>query len=248
MACRLHPLEAATTEVITEEELTALSRRRVDPNPGLVVRVLLCFAVLTLMLLLVAIAGRVALRQSLSATQNVLLHDARVADNGLEVLAATLELRRYEKDVLLNVGSLRRQAEYKEKWTRADTDLVARVDQLDRLITTPNDHNVLREMRLNITSYSEGFERVSSDATTGKLGSRQAANAATEGYKAAVHSIEDVSAAIGATGDRRSQSRADFLRAEAETLLMRVDLVTVAALVLAIGLAIWIIALLRAAG
>ena len=83
----------------TVEEPTAWSRRRVDRNAGLVLRVLLCFAVLTLMLLLVATAGRVALRHSLSTTQDTVLHDARVSEKAHEEIAATLQHRRYDKHV-----------------------------------------------------------------------------------------------------------------------------------------------------
>ena len=83
---------------------------------------------------------------------------------------------------------------------------------------------------------------------TGKLTSPQAANAAIDEYKAAVHSLEEVSMAIGTTSERRNDARVELLRVEADTLMTRVDMVTFVALVLAVGLAIWVTAMLRAAG
>ena len=92
-------------------------------------------------------------------TQEILLKDAHLAEEALEARSFTLQLRRYEKDYFLNIGAPAVQAEYLVKWKDAHEALVARLGDLDALVSSAADHDTLRGMQADLSAYTAGFEK-----------------------------------------------------------------------------------------
>jgi methyl-accepting chemotaxis protein len=183
-------------------------------NRALGIRLLLSMGIMSLLIVVVALAGRLAVRHVLDTTQEVLVRDAHVSEEALQAHTATLQLRRFEKDYFLNIGAPDKQGEYLQKWTRAREGLAGRIDALDGMVSSAGDHDILREMRKNFDVYAAGFDRVSAAVRTGKLATPQAANLELTQYKDAVRALEETSEAIGSASNDRMRARMALLQAE----------------------------------
>jgi methyl-accepting chemotaxis protein len=147
--------------------------------------------------------------------QEVLLRDGHLEQEALEARTSTLQLRRYEKDYFLNIGAPDKQADYLAKWNLAHKDLVGRLDELDRLVASKEDHETLHVMRDDLASYVAGFEKVGAAVRQGEIATPQAANIAISVYKDAVRRLEDTAGKLGGASDFRMRERLAILQADA---------------------------------
>ncbi len=141
---------------------------------GLAPRILLSLGILGLLIVIVALSGRVALRHVMDQTQDILIRDVHVSEEALQAHTAALQLRRYEKDFFLNIGSADTQREYMDKWNVAHADVLARIDALDGLVSSSDDHATLRDMRAKLGEYDAGFQLISSGVKSGPRSRRPA--------------------------------------------------------------------------
>jgi methyl-accepting chemotaxis protein len=212
-----------------------------EPRGELALRIKLSLVVMTLLIAAVTVVARQSVGHVMSTTQVILIGDTHASEEALQVLAATLELRRYEKDVFLNIGDGARQADYRKKWDAARERLTSHLDALDRTVLSADDHATLREMRASFGTYAAGFERISAAAVSGEIATPQAANLAMVRYKDAVHSLEATSGAIGSTSAARMDARMDLLRGESARTARLENLMSLVALVIAllVGFRVW---------
>src|SRR5580704_11986773 len=119
-------------------------------------RVLLALGLMSVLVIAVALSGRMGLSHAKETTREILLKDAHLAEEALEVRSYTLQLRRYEKDYFLNIGAPAVQADYLAKWKTSHESLVSHLNELDTLVTTPADHDTLHGMNADLAAYTDG--------------------------------------------------------------------------------------------
>jgi methyl-accepting chemotaxis protein len=212
-------------------------------NRGPEANTLIGIVIMALLIVAVAMSGKLGLRQVVDRTQDILVRDAHVSEEALQAHVATLQLRRFEKDYFLNIGAPDVQAEYLEKWQRAREALLARLDGLERLVPSEEDRATLQTMRADLATYLDGFGRVQSAALKGDLKTPQAANLSISQYKDAIRRLEATAASIGDASDIKMGKR--FALLEADTA-RTTNQMTVTA-VIAVAVAILIGVRLRAA-
>jgi len=181
-------------------------------DEGLGKRLAVGVAIMSFLIVAVALSGRLGLRHVVDTTQDILVRDTHVSEEALNARVATLLLRRYEKDYFLNVGAPDKQADYLEKWKAAREGLRTRLDALDQLVPSEEDHATLRAMRADLTTYLAGFEKVAGDVRSGALATPQAANGAIAQYKDAIHHMEETSEAIAGASDIKMDKRLALLK------------------------------------
>jgi methyl-accepting chemotaxis protein len=177
-------------------------------------RVLLALGVMSLLVIAVALSGRMGLSHAKDTTREILLKDAHLAEEALEVRSYTLQLRRYEKDYFLNIGAPATQADYLAKWNASHEALVSHLNELDALVSTPADHETLRSMQADLAAYTAGFEKVAASVRSAELATPQAANAAITVYKDTIRRLEKTAGALGGASDHRMHERAALLDAD----------------------------------
>ena len=163
-------------------------------------RLLIALGMMSLLIVGVALSGRLGLHRVEGATEEILSRHVRFAQEALEARAIALELRRFEKDYFLNLGSPAVQADYLERWKRAREELGARLDVLDSLATSDEDRVAIAAMRRELVAYSEGFVAVVRD---GGAATPQTANAAMGAFKDPIHRFDAASDALKAEGEAR---------------------------------------------
>lgn len=170
---------------------------------------------LALLVIASAFSGRLALSQVQDTTQEILLSDAFMAEEALEVRAAALQLRRFEKDFFLNIGAPDNQVEYLVKWNDARAELVRHLGEVQRLVTSKADQEILARMSADLAAYEAGFEKVRAAMKTSEIATPQAANLALAPYKEHIRGLDKTAGALGGASDLRRQERMKLLAADA---------------------------------
>jgi methyl-accepting chemotaxis protein len=202
------------------------------------VRVLVALGVMSLLVVAVALSGRMGLSHAKETTQEILLKDAHLAEEALEARSYTLQLRRYEKDYFLNIGSPATQADYLAKWQTANAALVSHLSDLDGLVSSAADHDTLRGMQTDLNTYSGGFDKVAAAVRSGQITTPQAANTAITVYKDAIHRLEATAGALGGASDHRMHERALLLDADAARTSTQMTVTALLAVAVAILMSI----------
>jgi methyl-accepting chemotaxis protein len=136
----------------------------------------LAFGISVLLVAVVAVAGFWGLSQAVQTTYGILHHDARLMEQASQAQANGLGLRRYEKDLFLNVGDKEKEAGYLEKWDKEHADLVENLNNLDKTVTAPEDKLLLTGIQADLSTYTIGFHSVSQAITDKKIKSAAQAN------------------------------------------------------------------------
>jgi hypothetical protein len=201
-------------------------------------RFLLALGLMGLLVIAVAVSGHLGLRHLQSTIEVVLLQDAHLAEEALHARASSLQLRRYEKDYFLNIGAPEKQAEYRVKWQQARTDLLAHLQELDRLVVSKADHATLGAMREDLGVYLDGFEKVGAAVRSAEIATPQAANLAITAYKDAIRRLETTAGALGGASDFRMRERVKLLEADARGTSQQIALTTLLAVAVAVLLGV----------
>src|SRR5690349_14642000 len=153
-------------------------------------RLTLAFGLTLLLVSIVATAGFWGLSRMAATVNGILNGDAKLmywADNAQQ---HALDLRRYEKDTFLNIADPTAVTDYLTKWDKAYRDLNDDIDHLDKLVTTPEDREVVRNLRSDLSAYINGFQFVVRDIKDKKITTPAAANEAIKPYKDEIRRME----------------------------------------------------------
>jgi methyl-accepting chemotaxis protein len=136
-------------------------------------------------------------------TQEALDHDARMAEEAAAAKAAVLELRRFEKDYIINMGSPADAASYLAKWRAQEEALQGRLRELEPVVTAEQDRAALATMRNELARYGAGFQKVRGLMEAGTVKTTQEANHAIAEFKDEIRSLEKVADDLSARGEER---------------------------------------------
>src|SRR6266571_597101 len=153
-------------------------------------RLALGFGLLLALVALVAGAGYRSTRLASTLAMRVLKVESPLVEHSQRVRANTLGMRRFEKDVFLNIATPEKVAEYLTKWKDQRDRMLDRIAVLDSLETEDSGKAVIRSMRADASTYEQGFNRVLALIEQGKVKTPADANAAMADVKDEVHRLE----------------------------------------------------------
>jgi methyl-accepting chemotaxis protein len=151
----------------------------------------LAFATLVTLALALALAGYWGLSNITATADHILSVEVVAADASGQVQAATLNLRRFEKDYYLNIADVPKRTEYLGKWKADFQAEQALLDKLSALLTTDDARAKVTAMRVALAGYDEGFEKVREAVERGAITEPAAANHAITPYKDHIRRLED---------------------------------------------------------
>jgi methyl-accepting chemotaxis protein len=134
------------------------------------------------------------------ATSGVRRGDTALATAAEDMRENLLELRRYEKDVFMNVGAEELVREYRAKWDRAFTSLRYDLVRARRVGSTSQDAQLQRVVD-RIADYHVAFAHIYDLILNGTIRTTQQANEAMGPSKDSVRNAESTLGEIG--GDDR---------------------------------------------
>ncbi len=149
------------------------------------------FGFLLVMLIGIALSGYWGVGSISNMTVTMLQGDSSVAEHASRARANVLGLRRYEKDMFINIGNREKEEEYLKKWKEQFEHLTARVKDAEKTATLKQDIDHLQSMKTELASYEGGFMKVLGMMQAGQIKTTQEANAAINQYKDQIHKMEN---------------------------------------------------------
>src|SRR5687768_15865462 len=122
-------------------------------------RMALAFGSLLALMVTVAGVGYWGLDVTAGLAQKILAVDATLVEHSQRARSNTLGLRRFEKDLFLNIGDPDKERDYLAKWTEERDKLRQRLDTLDK-VASVDDREVIGHMRRDLGVYEAGFLKV----------------------------------------------------------------------------------------
>jgi methyl-accepting chemotaxis protein len=174
-------------------------------------------------LLMLIITGAVAASgywgtERISGTAlGMLASEAQLAGRADDARAASLDLRRFEKDYFLNIGNPDKEAEYERSWRKAGDDLKENLRLVEKL-ADEQELAGIREIRRDFEVYAAGFEKVVAQIRAGKLTTPAEANVAMGEVKQAAHEIASRTDEVSERHQKEMQALGGIIEATTSTI------------------------------
>lgn len=152
-------------------------------------RLTFAFGITLALVAIVATAGFWGLSQMVTSVDTILNRHSELMHLGATLESQTATLRRFEKDVLLNIGDAEKVEEYTTKWRTAHAGAIETLDHLDKL-AGQEDQPTLRAMRADFGTYSSGFNGVLEQIAAHKVRTPAEGNAAITPFKEEIRRLE----------------------------------------------------------
>src|SRR6266404_4566945 len=154
-------------------------------------RLALGFGAVLALLLVIAGAGYWGMESVTRETVSMLRGDSKVSQFADEAKIATLELRRFEKDTLLNIDNKAVMQAYQEKWKAQLAHLRSIVSDLDaRVVSDSSSKQLVIAMEREIATYERGVDGVVAGINDGTIKTPQQGNAKVTEVKEEIHRME----------------------------------------------------------
>ncbi|ACH38500.1 methyl-accepting chemotaxis sensory transducer, class 34H [Citrifermentans bemidjiense Bem] len=196
-------------------------------------RVSLAFGALLLLMIALAATAYWGITSVDHEVVKALDSDGVIAQHAGRARANILGLRRFEKDMILNVASPEKVDEYFKKWQGQEENLQQRLKTLEQAATGPKDRQVVKAIRTEAATYRDGLLKVHEAMAKGEIRTPAQGNAAISQYKDATHKMEGQASDFATDG----YARLDGIKATIGQKLQKIVklLVILVAVILVIG-------------
>jgi methyl-accepting chemotaxis protein len=169
-------------------------------------RLTLAFTLTLVLVGVIAGAGFWGLTRMVTTVDSILTGDAKLMEHSDDLQAQTLNLRRFEKDVFLNVADGQMVAEYGAKWKAAHVLAVEDLGHLQQL-SSAEDATAINAMRKDLDTYATGFEEVLRGIGAQKIRTPAAANEAISACKDDIRRLDASASELAAKNVERMNAK-----------------------------------------
>ena len=152
-----------------------------------------------------------------SASTSFIGTDYAAADIMASLREELLQLRRYEKDMLINLGDTEAQKKYLKEWQEVRSALDQHVASLRKLAQPLGITQTLDTLADRLKGYDEVFAKVSAAAAASRYENTLAANKAMGEAKTMFHEAEKAAQEINDTLNRRAQEGSHLVEGTAQS-------------------------------
>jgi methyl-accepting chemotaxis protein len=149
-------------------------------------------------------------------------------------------LRRYEKDLFINIGDASKVDEYRKKWGEALEHTRKRTAAMATLLESRKDKDAVAAVDKNISAYADGFNTVCDRIKSGEITTTQDANKAIDAYKEATHKSESMVAELAEQIDKQSDLDVMGAVADSRKIKLLIALLSLGAVIVGLGQAVLI--------
>ena len=153
-------------------------------------RLALGFGIVLALLLAVAFSGYWGMESVTNETVSMLHGDQAISQKSDEVKIDTLELRRFEKDILLNFDNSQKLHDYQEKWKTQLSELKHDISDLEALPVTGEEKQLIADMKSDMGVYEHGIDATIAAIGAGTVKTPQEGNAQITQVKDEIHRME----------------------------------------------------------
>lgn len=182
-------------------------------NMTMVARIGMGFAFMLLVMLLISGSGLLAVSRTGASLDDLVNRTLVFSDHMQSVRAEVGNLRRYEKDLFLNLDNAGKRKEYQEKWqatvTKARQHLASATELGDA-----EDAQAIKALTEALLRYEQGFAQVQAQIESGALQTPQQANQALEPVKESVRSMEGTTRSLVERSKNQAVERQQIVQAD----------------------------------
>jgi diguanylate cyclase (GGDEF)-like protein/PAS domain S-box-containing protein len=192
------------------------------------------FGILLALLLFMAGLSFWGLQSLTAMTTRMSRIEAQVAEQAGHVRAHALNLRRFEKDYFLNIGSKEAQGEYYLRWTNEKNQLLRSLTALEDIIPELEEGDMVKRMQSDLHHYLSAFEHVRLLIDSRKLKTPQEANNSIAFAKNYIRAIDGDAIYLGDFARKRMESVERESQTTRSHILLLVVVLGIVAVVLAL--------------
>jgi methyl-accepting chemotaxis protein len=204
-------------------------------NLSIGLRLSLAFVVMLAITGAVAASGYWGTSRVAGITTAMLEGDAEMSRLADDARASALGLRRFEKDLFINLGDAAEQANYERKWSDELGTLRQSVDAMDRL-AQGEDRGKVQTIRRDLDGYASGFQQVLARIRDGSVASTRDANEALAAVKDEARSIAALTDELAEEHQKLMAQAASVVQGSAESV--RSILLAILAIAVIVGVAV----------
>jgi len=199
-------------------------------------RLLLSFGLVLLLLIAVAGTGYWGVKEVEGTTDTMLQTEGRLAEYSSRARANILGMRRYEKDLLLNIADTKKTDEYFQKWTGEGAKVSERVTDMEKLSLHQDDKEKIQLIKENLNLYKVGFAKVASSIQAGSIRTAEEGNRAVSDYKNETHLMEDNAVKLAQEANKAMHAAGEEIDTETKQIVL--TLLTISLFAVLIGVAL----------
>ncbi|GAB3264544.1 methyl-accepting chemotaxis protein [Chitinimonas naiadis] len=185
-------------------------------NLSFAVRIGAGFALLLVLMLAVALTGSWGVESQYTRVKSLVEGDLALNTAAGDTRYHMGNLRRFEKDSFINIGSPEKVKEYRGKWGESLTKAQDSLQRAEGLAGEEDKQRII-QLRGQMKQYAEGFGKVADQLGQG-LTSTADANKAMGDYKAYVHGMEEsLNSLLKSTNDKAEHVASELAAAKANT-------------------------------
>ncbi|MDH4164435.1 MAG: methyl-accepting chemotaxis protein [Nitrospirota bacterium] len=148
------------------------------------------FSFLLLMLIIISIVGYWG-ASSVSGTALFILEgDAHMQEHASRMRANVNAMRRYEKDLFLNIGNGEKESEYLKKWKEDNDSVHERLKDMEKYADHQEEKDKMKAMLADLLVYENSMNRIVGMLRSGEVKSAADANKMLSDAKDEIHRVE----------------------------------------------------------
>lgn len=201
-------------------------------------RLALAFGLVSLFLLGTLIAGIMGITFTKDTAQKTLDTDVALASNAAEIQRLSLQARRFEKDIFININSPERVVDYQQRWV-ATIEEIQDAFQAGSQIADKDSLNALyQQAESALRGYEEGFMTVYRQIEQGGITETSQANLAFGEHKESIYQLEELADEISLVADEGVKTANEAINAEYRLSIWQLCIFAGVALLMALALAV----------
>ncbi|MDY6944984.1 MAG: methyl-accepting chemotaxis protein [Pseudomonadota bacterium] len=165
--------------------------------------------------------------------------DLRLAQLATELRVNALQLRRFEKDVFINLSDPEKVREYRDKWQSALAD-TQQVRSDAAKLAQPDTRRSIEQLGAELETYASGFRVTIKSIESGSIASTAQANSAMGEYKQSVHQVDTLVSQIAEDAAAQAAKVDGIIGARSDSVLKTSAILSVVSLALALVLSLMI--------
>jgi methyl-accepting chemotaxis protein len=203
-------------------------------------KLLVASAVSAVLIVAVGATGYWGIGTISAGTDKMMKEEAKIAEHSARVRANVLGLRRYEKDILINIQDLKKVEEYEKKFKDQRDHLAQRIEALRQVVVLPKDKDLVKQMAADLDSFGAGMTGIIEKIKTGQITTTTDGNKAVGEYKDPIHRLEKSGDDFSKEGYARMAATQVVLSGRAQSALWTMGVVALVAVVTGIALSMLI--------
>ncbi len=181
-------------------------------NMKISAKLLSSFGLVLLMLVLVAASGIWGVKAGEKRTVTLLDTEGKLAEHAARARADILGMRRFEKDVFLNISSKEKVESYFAEWSKEAEKVNARVADMDKAAVRAADKEKIATIKENSRRYQAGFAKVYGLIRAGKIKRPEEGNAAIAEFKGDSHKMEETAVVLAQESNKSMEDAKEGLK------------------------------------